>query len=97
MAVRVLRTAISAIDNAEAAALDPSDLDGIAIERSPRGVGAREVARLELKADSLAALVQREVDERLEAASGYESTGEVERANELRNEAAVLTELLAAG
>jgi hypothetical protein len=48
----VLRTTIAAIDNAEAPALDPSDLAGVPLERSPRGIGAREVARLELTATS---------------------------------------------
>lgn len=95
IAVRVLRTTIAAIDNAEAPALEPTDLAGVALERSPRGVGAREVARLEMTADELSALVQHEVDDRLDAAIGYERTGEVQRATELRTEASILVELLA--
>jgi uncharacterized protein YqeY len=90
VAIRVLRTTIAAIDNAEAPPLDPADLTGVSIERSPSYVGAREVPRLELAAAEVRALVESEIDERLDAASGYEQAGRRQRADDLRAEAAVL-------
>jgi hypothetical protein len=43
----------------------------------------------------LSVLVRHEVDERLEAAVGYERAGEVERAAELRKGTSILAEVLA--
>jgi RimJ/RimL family protein N-acetyltransferase len=95
VAMRVLRATIAALDNAEAPRVDPADLRGIAIERSPRGPGASDVAREPLTAAESAAVVQQEIDERIAAASSYEQQGQQERAGELRAEAAVLEKVLA--
>ncbi|HWC33432.1 MAG TPA: GNAT family N-acetyltransferase [Mycobacteriales bacterium] len=93
VAVRVLRTTIAAIDNAEAPAVDPAELGGMAIERSPRGAGAGEVPRTQLTATEMRALVRREIDDRLQTAAEYELAGRAEHAERLRAEAAVLGDL----
>ncbi|HET6908709.1 MAG TPA: hypothetical protein VFH54_05160 [Mycobacteriales bacterium] len=89
-AIRALRSTIAAIDNAEAPALSAEDLKGVAIERSPAGVGAREVSRITLTASDVEAIVQREIEDRLAAASSYEEAGQAEAATRLRREAEVL-------
>lgn len=94
VAVRVLRATIAAIDNAEAPALDPEDLAGVSIEQSPRGAGAREVPRLDLRPEDVRALVQSEIDDRLTAAEGYATAGQTQRARALRAEADVLLALV---
>ncbi|HVT19830.1 MAG TPA: GatB/YqeY domain-containing protein [Mycobacteriales bacterium] len=91
--IRVLRITLAAIDNAEAPAVDPASLGGVAIERSPRGVGAGEIARNPLTADEVIAVLRREIGYRLDAAADYESSGQTERAAQLRAEAAVLSDL----
>ncbi|MGN6474721.1 MAG: GNAT family N-acetyltransferase [Mycobacteriales bacterium] len=94
IATRSLRTTIAAIDNAEAATVNEADLPGFGIDQSPQGVGATEVARNRLAADQVRELVRREIDERLDAAEGYDRSGEEARAAELRAEAAVLAEIV---
>lgn len=91
-AIRALRSTIAAIDNAEAPALAAEDLKGVAIERSPMGVGAREVSRVTLSASDVDAIVRREIDDRLAAAASYEEAGQAEVATRLRREAEVLEE-----
>jgi uncharacterized protein len=95
-AVRVsaLRSALSAIDNAETP-------DGVAVEPVSAtiagaviGVGAAEVARRELSDEQIRELVRREIDERLNAADQFTAGGHTERADSLQAEAAVLTDLL---
>lgn len=93
LAVRVLRSVVAAIDNAEAPEVDAHDLAGLAIERSPRGAGASEVARVKLSPDDVRAIVRRELDDRICAANGCERAGQAERAAQLRAEAAVLHDL----
>jgi uncharacterized protein len=93
-AVSVLRATLSAIDNAEAAASPDAAAGTGAIERSPLGAGATEVARVELSAAQVEALVRGELAERLEAAAGYERAGQDEAAERLRAEAAVLQTIL---
>lgn len=92
VAVRALRSTIAAIDNAEAPALAPDDLRGVAIEHSPVGVGARDVARVTLSADDVDAIVRREIEDRLAAAASYDSAGQSAAASQLRREAEVLQE-----
>jgi hypothetical protein len=92
--VSALRSALSAIDNAEVP--DDARVDAPASETIGGGVaglGAAEVARRELSDEQIRALMQDEIDERLSAASQVDAT-HAERAATLRAEAAVLTDLL---
>jgi uncharacterized protein YqeY len=93
--VSALRSALSAIDNAET----PDDvvLDAQSSETIAGGVvglGAAEVARRELSDPQIRDLVHAEIDERLTAATDYTAGGHTERAARLRAEAAVLSGLL---
>lgn len=81
-ATAALRSAISAIANAEAVAAAPA--------RVRLGVGAGDVPRRDLTDDELLAIVRAEVDERLRAATEYEGLGKAEKAQRLRAEADVL-------
>ncbi|WP_246258159.1 hypothetical protein [Amycolatopsis anabasis] len=92
VAVKALRTALAALDNAEAVPMPESR--GGAIEHSPVGVGAAEVARRELSETSIAEIVRAEATERLETAATLTGTAHAERAEQLRAEAAVLLRLL---
>jgi uncharacterized protein YqeY len=93
--VSALRSALSAIDNAETP--DTVDVDAPASETiagSVVGVGAAEVARRELSDAQVRDLLRAEVDERLVAAEQVSGGGHTERAATLRAEAAVLADLL---
>jgi len=83
----LLRSALAAIDNAEA--VEIRDVRAGAIETSPVGVGAAEVARRELTEADVAAIVRGEVEERRAAAGGRAGRGD--RAAELAAEADALT------
>jgi uncharacterized protein YqeY len=93
--VSALRSALSAIDNAET----PDDVvvDAAAsgtIAGGVAGLGAAEVARKELSDAQIRDLLRREVDERLAAAHQVTGGGHTERAAALLAEAAILTDLL---
>lgn len=96
-AVRVaaLRSALSAIDNAEtpdgARVAAPSSAT---IAGGVVGVGAAEVARRELGDTQIRDLLHAEVTERRDAAAQYAAAGQTEQAARLEAEAAVLTDLL---
>lgn len=93
--VSALRSALSAIDNAETP--DTVDVDAPkseAIAGGVVGLGAAEVARRELSDAQIRDLLRAEVDERLAAAEQIAGGGHMERAGDLRAEAAVLTDLL---
>lgn len=92
-ALAVLRSALAAIDNAEA--VEIGDVRAGAIEASPVGLGAAEVARRELTAAEVAAIVRGEIAERRAAALGYEAAGRADKAAELAAEADVLAGYLA--
>lgn len=62
-ALAVYRTALAAVENAEAVTAGVEHSAG-AIERSPVGVGSAEVARRELTEQDVAEIVRREVAER---------------------------------
>jgi len=92
--VSALRSALSAIDNAETP--DEARLDAPssgAIANAVVGLGAAEVARRELSDEQIRALMVAEIDERLAAARAVETT-HAERAAGLRVEAKVLSDLL---
>ena len=93
-AVSALRSALAALDNAEA--VDAGQPAGPAVATHPHlagttvGVGAAEVERRSLSEDEQRAVVQAEVDERLAAAAQFDLGGRPDRAERLRAEAAVL-------
>jgi uncharacterized protein YqeY len=105
-AVDALRSALAAIDNAQA--VDPprpppgdgGAEPGGAAGGHPRlagtvaGVGAAEVARRPLSEAQMAEIVAREIAEREAAAGGYERVGQLELAERLRAEARVLASYL---
>lgn len=68
--VSALRSALAAIANAEAVEVGGEVLAG-AIEASPVGVGAAEVARRVLSEADVAAIVRAEIAERRAAADAY--------------------------
>jgi uncharacterized protein YqeY len=93
--VSALRSALSAIDNAETP--DGAQLDAPssgAIANAVVGLGAAEVARRELSDAQIRELVRAEVDERMTAAQDFTAAGHMERAARLCTEAAVLSDLL---
>lgn len=98
VAVAALRSALGAIDNAEA--VDPGQRAAPAASHrrlagTVAGLGAGEVPRRELTEPELEAVVRAEVAERTAAAADYERSGRAERAGRLRGEAAVLAAHLA--
>jgi uncharacterized protein YqeY len=95
VAVAALRATLSAIDNAEAVDRAPSVDQSLAIERSPVGVGAAEVARRVLTEAQVEQIVRAEVAEREAAARDYDRAGRPERAEQLRSEVSVLAAHLA--
>ncbi|MFC7490393.1 MULTISPECIES: GatB/YqeY domain-containing protein [unclassified Knoellia] len=98
-AVSALRSALSAIDNAEAVPTDDVETASFGTDDSPIagaaiGAGATEAARRELTPEDVRALLHREVEERREASTEVEADGHRDRAEDLRREAAVLDAFL---
>jgi uncharacterized protein len=83
--VRLLRTLIAALDNAEAVAV-------VQDKYVPRAFGdpAAEVPRLELEDDAVDRLLASEIETRLAAADDYERHAKYEEAARLREEAGVI-------
>jgi hypothetical protein len=106
VAVDALRSALAAIDNAQA--VDPPQPPppaagperGGAGDGHPRlagtvvGVGAAEVERRSLSEAQMEEIVRAEIAEREAAAAGYERAGRLELAGRLRGEAQVLASYL---
>lgn len=93
--VTAVRSALSAIDNAETPQADHTDTRiGGAIAGAVSGVGATEAARRALSDAEIRGLIQAEVDERLTAADEYIANGRHERASDLQSQAAVLARVL---
>lgn len=94
-AMTVLREALAALDNAEAADLAsaPRTEAGV-IAGGVAGVGAGEVARRSLTPEDARAVLERECLERQEAAASLEALGRGEEAARLREQLAVLRALL---
>jgi hypothetical protein len=82
--VRVLRTLIAALDNAEAVPTEGYR------PRALAGAGG-EVARRELDGRAVEALLAEEAESRLAAAADYERLGRADEAAGLRDEAALIT------
>jgi len=97
VAVRVLRTTIGAVENAEAvpvAAFPSATTSEGPIAGAAVGVGATEAARREMSVDDVLEIIGQEMRERLVAADQYEAGGHEERTHTLRAEAAVLAAFL---
>ncbi|AYF75251.1 hypothetical protein D7D52_16790 [Nocardia yunnanensis] len=88
-AAAALRSALGAIDNAEA--VDGAGARAGAIEASSVGLGTAEATRRELTEADIEGIVRTEIGERLSAATEYDSlAGGADRAAYLRAEAATL-------
>lgn len=92
VALGALRPTLAAIDNAEAVEADSGQ--GLAIEQTPVGVGAADVARRTLTEAEVEQIVRDEATAREDAARDYDAAGSTERAERLRAEARVLSEVL---
>ncbi|MCX5384324.1 GatB/YqeY domain-containing protein [Streptomyces sp. NBC_00083] len=93
-AVSALRSALAALDNAEAVPAGAAELRGVSVEESPVGVGVTEAARRELSERETADIVRREIAERRSAAAELTSAAHAGHAARLHEEAAVLHRFL---
>ena len=89
VAVSALRSALSAVANAEAVPVEES-------RSHHTGVGASERARRDLTPNELRAVVEAEAEERESAAPLYERAGALDHAERARAEAAVIRRFLRA-
>jgi uncharacterized protein YqeY len=97
VAISALRSALAAIDNAEAVPVEhtPSSTTGNKhVAGAAAGLGAAEAERRHLTEADLRSIVGDEVRERLAAAEEYERFGRTEAAERLRAEAEVLSPYL---
>ena len=92
IAAAALRSAISAIDNAQAVDHVVDRSGGRPV--SKLGAGASEVARRELSEHELTEIVRREIEDRITASLEYERRGRAAEAATLRSEASVLSSQL---
>ena len=95
-ATAALRSAIAAIDNAEAVPVDPSKVatTNEHVAGASVGLGSADVERRQLTADQIRALLEAEVNERAVAADQYAQLGRDDHAASLRREADVLRRYL---
>ncbi|MCP2280267.1 hypothetical protein [Nocardia amikacinitolerans] len=91
-AAAALRSALAAIDNAEA--VEIGDARAGAIEASVVGLGGAEVERRQLSEADIEGIVRAEIAERLTSAASYADLGRADRGAVLRAEAEALTALL---
>jgi uncharacterized protein YqeY len=96
VAAGALRSALAAIENAEAVEPGPDADRGLGIGQIPVGVGAAEAARRELTERDVERIVRAEITEREAAAHGYELAGRSSHASRLRLEIDVLSRHLGA-
>lgn len=99
-AVGALRSALAAIDNAEAVDVAFAPTVNIAdadVANSAVGLGAGDVQRLVLTDAQMAGIVRAEIADRRAAAADYERAGRHDRAARLRGEADVLAAHLPTG
>jgi uncharacterized protein len=96
LAVAALRSALAAIDNAEAvdAAGPQAGTGHPELAGTVAGLGAAEVERRTLTQAQMEGIVRAEVADRETAAHDYERAGRHERAEQLRDEAALLSTYL---
>jgi hypothetical protein len=93
----VLRETLAAIDNAEAAEVSaaPAVQHGV-IAGGVAGLGAGEVARRSLGPEEVRAIIERELNEKLDAEATYARLEKHEQAQTLGMQAEVLAALLSA-
>ncbi len=91
-AVSALRSALAAVDNAEAVEDDggPVEETSAHVAGAREGVGSTEARRRALSDDDLRAILRAEVEERVADADRYEAAGQAEAARRRRDEAAVI-------
>ena len=94
-AVAALRSALAAIDNAQAVEAPPAPRSRGVVAGAVIGLGAGDVPRRRLSESDIAAIVRAEVADRLVAATDYERAGQGEAAARLTAEADVLAVHLA--
>jgi hypothetical protein len=97
VAISALRSALAAIDNAEAVPVEHSLGSAAGNEHvagAATGLGAAEAERRHLTEADLRSIVGNEVRERLAAAEEYEQLGRTDPAERLRAEADVLSPYL---
>lgn len=93
-AVAALRETLAAIDNAEAVAAPKVTATGEGrIAGATAGLGAGEAQRRQLRPKDVAEVVNREIEERREAAATYEKLGRSEEASRLREQIRLLESL----
>ncbi|QIS21693.1 GatB/YqeY domain-containing protein [Nocardia terpenica] len=88
-ATKALRSALAAIDNAEA--IDASHITAGAIEATPVGLGTAEAQRRLLTESDMERIVHQEITERLTTAAEYDQLARPAHASDLRAEAEELT------
>jgi uncharacterized protein YqeY len=96
-AMAALRSALTAIANAEAIGTDTLPAAGTSSQHvagAAAGLGATEVPRRALTQAGIEAIVRTEIAERQHAAVQYAEAGHAERAVRLQNEARVLLAVL---
>ena len=91
-ALAALRTAMAAIDNAEAV---PAPAASAHIAGAPGGIGSSEAARRQLSASELRAILRGQIDEHSREAERYEALGHADAAERLRRQASTLATYLA--
>ena len=101
VAVTALRSAIAALDNAEAVEVVGTEVaeyfphpSGEHVAGSVVGLGAAEAHRRVLSRAQQHEVLEREISDRRSAAAGYEQRGTTEPAARLRQEASVLERVL---
>jgi uncharacterized protein len=92
-ALAACRTALAAVDNAEAVPLRPGEPRAGALEQSVVGVGAADVARRELTEREVREVVVAEFRD-LRSSADHFTVSHPERAHELRTQAEVMDRLL---
>lgn len=92
IAVASIRSALAAIDNAEAVQVEHgvTENGGANVAGSVVGLGAAEAERRDLAADDIHAIIEAEVHDRAVAAGRYEQVGRNDAAERLRAETDVL-------
>jgi len=94
--IAVLRETLAAIDNAEAppaTAAPPGEASAV-FAGGIRGLGAGEVARLQLTPEAVAAIIGREIDDRKRAAAEYLALGRQDEAAVLAAQIELLESLM---
>lgn len=92
IAVAAIRSALAAIDNAEAVQVDHSvtTRESTGVAGGAVGLGAAEAERRSLAAADIHAVIETEINDRIAAADEYEKAGRSDAGGKLKAEADVL-------